>query len=343
MTMRYVVFGADARYGYYTGGGNAWMRAYKLPRRRLGDTFSSLAVCLCGSAVGCTSAMSKRRDDSQLSSHPAKKMHRTDHTARSLITNNFGYVKDVYRSLDHVLEVSSKVFNGTDVECDADILANLPVNLCIVRDLISWTSKFQTEAWLELAGIKEGVLPSNISFYENKDSAIFQHNRENFRHSVPFNGAVIVDSRYKVIACIPTFLSWYKDHIFISFYHNNTWNSGRLGKPFCGTSKGAIWYIKNRFIGYPECTENIHHHEEFERVHNYPAKEYFELFFHKPQERQAASYKRLCEIISRTSFTFSSVTETEDGARTPEIIRKRPTDTNTLTFGSPLQPCHLVS
>lgn len=226
-----------------------------------------------------------------------------------------GYARPPYQDADHAMQVAASINTGFGMESNPAILDALPVNLCVIRDLVSWDSRFLAEKWLAKNEVKLSSRAYRLHFYE-----ACKEDLSNLRSSEPFGGVLIVDRNHKILATIPTIISWNDSVVLVSFKHDNKWNTGRLGKPFCESSKGAIWHLKSAFI---DNKENVHPHEDMADVSKYPAKEFHDLFLHSYQKRAADSYKRMCDSVASHVFERVVCTKEEDPP-TPEMIYRTP-------------------
>ena len=246
-----------------------------------------------------------------------------------------GYASAPYEDVNHVMNVAAAVFTGGSLETNPRVLESLPVNLCIARGLVAWGSQFDARAWLSRNWVRVSSRSFRLRFYEPCD-----HELSKLKHSEPFGGVVAVDADRNVIAAIPTIISWSDEVTLVSFKYGNRWNTGRLGRAFSESSKGAVWHLRSAFL---DNKENVHHHEVFDDAKKCPPGEYQDLFFHAYQVRAARSYKNLCGAVAGHVFERAALSETPD-IPTPDMIYKTTRGVGVhmpppaLGFGSPVKP-----
>ena len=90
--------------------------------------------------------MAKRKDAPKDVPEGANKRSREDATVAP------GYVRLPFRDVDHVMRVAAEVYTGYGLETDPDVLNNLPVNLSIMKDLVS-PKRFNVPKWLSRHGV----------------------------------------------------------------------------------------------------------------------------------------------------------------------------------------------
>lgn len=236
-----------------------------------------------------------------------------------------GYARAPYQSVDHVMAVAAGVFTGANIVTDPKILDSLPVNMCILGDLANWGARFCAATWLRRNNIRVASRAYKLNFYEPCD-----HDLSKLRHSEHFGGVVVVDKNYKIIACIPTVISWSEDVVLISFKHNNRWNTGRLGRAYAPNSKGACWHLKAAFV---DNKENVHTHEVFDDARLSAPRKYMDLFIHTYQKTTAAAYKRLCDAVAGHVFEGLTGDTEQFDIPTPQMIYRTPCDSSPRARG----------